>query len=333
MTGRFKLLSAVGGAGIAAAIWGASAGLSVANGPVYGPPCGPEPCSPAAPCSPDGACWPKHDTWGWYPTRWRAFPGDVIGLAPTEAEERREKAPEEALGGPQPPEATEEGQTGPARPERAGSAAGAGGEAPGAAEAPAGLEGAAGEGAAPGPQGAPAEAPQPDLPLGPEDPLGAAPPTPPWLAEPAGPIRLEQPESVQAAEELHDAEVEEASATTPIPAAPNFHQDDAPPALPAGLRQAMGGGAVPLAPLVQGSPAAPISLTLPKSPSSSLLVQPASVRPSAPSAPAADRRIVPASATIDPQAIGVINPAGAIQADPAADGPQQAIYFEASDLE
>ena len=327
MTGRFKLLSAVGGAGIAAAIWGASAGMSVAYGPVYGPPCGPAPCSPAPPCSPDGACWPKHDTWGWYPTRWRAFPGDVAGMAPTEAEQRREEEPEDALGGPLPPEAAQEGQIGPAKPERAGT----GGGAPGAA--PEGLQEPAGEGAAPGVEGAPGDAPQPDLPLGPEDPLGAAPPTPPWLAEPAGPIRLEQPDSVQTADQSQDPEVQEASATTPIPAAPNFQQDDAPPALPPGLRQAMGGGPRAMAPMAQASPAAPTSLTLPASPSSSLLVQPSSIRPAPVSAPAVDRRVVPASATIDPAAIGVINPAGALQTDQAADGPQQAIYYEASDLE
>jgi hypothetical protein len=254
-----------------------------------------------------------------------------VGVAPTEAEQRREGEPEDALGGPQPPEAAQEGQIGPVRPERAGTAAGAGGEAPGAV-APEGLEEPAGQGAEPGLEGAPGEAPQPDLPLGPEDPLGAAPPTPPWLADPAEPIRLEQPESVQAADESQDPEVQEASATMPIPAAPTFPQDDAPPALPPGLRQAMGVGSVPMAPIaIEASPSAPISLTLPQSPTSSLLVQPSSVRAAAAQSPGVDRRIVPASATIDPQAIGVINPAGAVQADQAAEGPQQAIYYEASD--
>jgi hypothetical protein len=252
----------------------------------------------------------------------------VVGLAPTEAEERREEAPEETLGGPQPPEASRESQTGPAKPERAGTTEG--GEPPGAA--PEGLEEPAGEGAAPGVEGAPADAPQPDLPLGPEDPLqGAAPPTPPWLIEPAGPIQLVQPASVQTGDESEEPEVQEAIGTTPMPAAPNFHGDDAPPALPPGLRQAMGSGPAAMAPMAKALPEAPISLTLPQSPTTSLLVQPSSIRPAAVSAPAVDRRVVPASVTIDPQAIQVINPAGAIEVDQAADGPQQAIYYEASD--
>ena len=324
MTGRLKLLATVVPAGIAAAMWGASAGSSAAYGPVYGPPCAAGPCSPAPPCSPDGACWPKHDTWGWYPTRWRAFPGDVVGMAPTEAEGRQGEQPEETLGGPQPPDATRESQMGPDKPERGGATGAAPGQAPAGAEAPAGQEPPAGEGAAPGAEGAPAAAPLPDLPLGSEDPLSYAPPTPPWLVEQSGPIRLEQPSSVDAGQGTdfeQTAEIEQASVTTPIPAAPNSQQDDAPPALPPGLQQALGAELAPVAPTVQTSP---------KAPPVASLVQPASVLPVSRPAPAIDRRVVPASA-VSPQGIAVINPAAAIQSDPKADGPQQAIYFEASD--
>jgi hypothetical protein len=172
----------------------------------------------------------------------------------------------------------------------------------------------------------------PDLPLGPEDPLGSedplsgAPPTPPWLVEQEGPIRLEQPGSVAVAD---GSELEQASTFTPMPPAPNIHQDDAPPALPPSLMPALGSEPVAMAPVTQASPA------LPKPMASPSLVQPSSVRPAASSAPAVDRRIVPASAQlprgVDPQGIAVINPAAAIQAASPSDGPQQAIYFEASD--
>lgn len=47
-------------------------------------------CRPETPppCAADGACYPRRDTWGNYVTRWRPWPGDQIGLAPTPEEER-----------------------------------------------------------------------------------------------------------------------------------------------------------------------------------------------------------------------------------------------------
>ncbi len=56
------------------------------------------------------------------------------------------------------------------------------------------------------------------------------------------------------------------------------------------------------------------------------------VAPSKAPAPARDRRIVPASATANPESIQLINPAIALVADPKAEAAEPAIYFEASDL-
>jgi hypothetical protein len=61
------------------------------------------------------------------------------------------------------------------------------------------------------------------------------------------------------------------------------------------------------------------------------LAQPTGVLPTLRQAPLVDRRVVPASANV-PQGIRFVNPAASLPAATEADGPQQAIYFEASDL-
>jgi hypothetical protein len=119
--------------------------------------------------------------------------------------------------------------------------------------------------------------------------------------------------------------------------APNLRSDDAPPMLPASLRALSSTGVgrawdagpvVALPPVVAAAPAPqnevePIFASdAPPAPSA----QPASV------APSIDRRVQPASAE-EPQGIQLINPAAAVVVDPGEDGLQQAIYFEASDLD
>src|SRR5262245_13680558 len=74
----------------------------------------------APPWSPDGACMPRYETWGWYSTRWRPFPGDVISGTPTEAGETEGPDAVESLQGPQTPSSAQEGNIGPQRRPAAG---------------------------------------------------------------------------------------------------------------------------------------------------------------------------------------------------------------------
>lgn len=270
----------------------------------------------APPCSPDGHCLPRYETWGWYPTRWRTFPGDLPPGTPTEAGPAEGPSPAEELQGPQTPEMMQEGQAGPQLRSRSGGGA-ASPTLPGEIGLPSLDEGA--EGAVP-PVDNPAQ-PEIDLPAGdgsalPDgefqpglvDPFSASPPTPPdWMLQNAA----------YAADEAaaEDGSVEAASF---IESAPNMQGDDAPPALPAGLQNLFsasvrrgGGGAMSLAP---GAVA---------------LAQPASVR--GPVQRKAGGQVMQASAET---AVGIqlINPASAVTQQPGEGGLQQAIYFEASDL-
>ncbi len=278
--------------------------------------------APIPPCSPDGVCLPNYESWGWYQTRWRRFPGDAAA-APTEAAGGDQ---EESLGGPKLPGVSEEGQTGPKKdpkdktavpaptlPDAAGSGPAVPADAP-AADAAAGVD--AGAGAEPAaedavppvdltPPGdaAPDALPDPTAPI---DPFGAAPPTPPsWMIEPAS------FEPLPAAGGAAPASFNPAS----INHAPNMQGDDAPPALPADLQDLF--GATVGRPAWMQSAAAPV-----------VLAQPAKIR--AASRPAIDRGVVQTSAETPP-GIQLINPASAIAAPSDASGLQQAIYFEASD--
>jgi hypothetical protein len=283
---------------------------------------------PIPPCSPDGVCLPRYETWGWYETRWRPFPGDSIAGTPTEAQQREaaEGDDRENLGGPQLPSSSQETQIGPEKPARSGarapaptlpSAEGAGPAIPavpegaGAVPAPEGgvLPGdPAGEGVAPPVDAVPQPGPGalPETTPSPIDPFGASPPAPPsWMVEqtsfePLPPTGNSAPADV-----------------VPLPPAEpvNLESDDAPPELPTGLQALLG-------PSV-GRPA--WSAT---SGNAVVLAQPVQVRPAP--ARAIDRGVVQTSAEA-PLGIQLINPASAIA--PAADesGLQQAIYFEASD--
>jgi hypothetical protein len=268
----------------------------------------------APPCSPDGYCMPRVETWGWYPTRWRTFPGDIPPGTPTEAGPAEGTSPAEELQGPQTPEMMEEGQAGPQLRSREGAGAAAP-TLPGDINLPSLDEGA--EGALPPvddraqpeadfPAGDGAAAPEGEFQPGMVDPFSASPPTPPdWM--------------MQDAAFAADAAVEDGSAETAsfIESAPNMQGDDAPPALPAGLQNLFsasvrrGAGAMSLAP------------------SAVALAQPASVRSAMQRK--TDGQVMQASSET-PVGIQLINPASAMTQQPGEGGLQQAIYFEASDL-
>jgi hypothetical protein len=94
---------------------------------------------------------------------------------------------------------------------------------------------------------------------------------------------------------------------------PNLHGDDAPPVLPPALAGGVG---------LSGS-VIPAAATRPAAQRAPQIQQPASVEP------IVDEWVTAASAE-EPVGIQLVNPAAAL-VDPAAQGLQQAIYFEASD--
>jgi hypothetical protein len=271
--------------------------------------------APIPPCSPDGMCLPRVETWGWYETRWRPFPGDTIAGMPTEARPgAADGDAQDELGGPRIPSASEETRVGPERPPRSGGRAPeptlppAGGVGPAVPEGPGPVPAPEG-GAVPVPMGEgglpaldalpqPGQATPPASTTDPIDPFGAAPPTPPaWMVErtsfeplPAG--------------------------HTSAPAQPvNLKSDDAPPELPAGLQSMLRPA--------NGRPA-----WSPTADETVVLVQPGQVLPVA--GTPKGRGVIQTSAET-PLGIQLINPASAIAPMADESGLQQAIYFEDSD--
>jgi hypothetical protein len=271
--------------------------------------------APMPPCSPDGVCLPRYETWGWYETRWRPFPGDSIAGTPTETQ--RGAAGDEArdtLGGPQLPSSSEETHVGPERPTGGGRRAPAPSTTPAEGAGPAVPAAPEGAGDAPAPSAVPpvdmlpppGEGALPETTPDPIDPFGAAPPTPPsWMVEQTSFEPLPQERGSAPA------------AFTPLPPAEpvNLKSDDAPPELPAGL-QAMFDSTIGL------------PVWSPTSGNSVALALPVQVRPAR--GTSTEGGVVQTSAEA-PLGIQLINPASAIA--PVADesGLQQAIYFEASD--
>lgn len=341
MTGRSRLLLTLT-PGLAVSVLWCAAALPTA---AYGP----GPCPAPSPCSPDGHCIPKHDTWGWYPTRWRAFPGDAVAPTPTAAETPQATTPETDLRGPQLPDSTKESLIGPSKTEA--DAAAEGPAAPGtspaeppAAEPPADLPGGPLPGVdlpglpgLPGAEQPPAGGPAPGSD---EDPFSALPPAPPWLVEQAEATNDNQPSSI-------DADVAPAVDFEPVfkdqhDEAPNAHGDDAPPEMPASLMDALTGvpprhaySAIPApgpAAATPNSELAALPVSLPPVAPAMQLAQPKTVVPSQAPMPTQDRRIVPAAATATPDNIQLINPAVALVGNDASQSLDQAVYFEASDM-
>jgi hypothetical protein len=357
MSPRLKLRAAATPLVMAGAVWATSAWSSIAlGGGAQTPP----------PCGPDGICVPNA-VYGVHITRWRPFPGDVVGKPPTPAGPT--KPAEEELGGPKLPEPTKEGQMGPTRAPRG---EGAPGEAPGAEgeedAAAAGLGTLPGEVPLPGielpgvgqpapvPEGGeapaegPAAGPQADPAADPLDPFGSAPPAPPtWLKnaalqhrEPLAAAMLESLPVVTTAvanEELAPVYTPTDAAAFSAPVAaepavmdgPNLHGDDAPPTLPPTLQSGISS-------MTPARRVAPPQAAVAPGTAPTGNAQPVSVGQATASAPAAktasveptDDEMVIAASAEEPVGIHLVNPAEAL-VDPAAEGLQQAIYFEASD--
>jgi hypothetical protein len=221
---------------VAGAIWGTMAIGDVLATPGQTPP----------PCSPDGHCVPRPETFGWYQTRWRRFPGDPYGVAPTPAEagaDVEQEREERTLGGPQLPKAAEEAQVGPPRPARSNDQRDVPAATP-PAEAPPGGAPPAAPAEGPGPAAPPAAAPRNDAAPGtqPLPDLGAPPPlgepsaddvTDPFSAAPRRPINS-NPEGFGDAQPPTSEIAEQSS---PAFSAPIRHREDAPPPLPASLQR------------------------------------------------------------------------------------------------
>lgn len=358
MTGRSKLLLTLASGTIVTALVCATAPITSAVGP--------GPCPAAGPCSPDGACLPKCDTWGWYPTRWRAFPGDVVGPAPTAADATdAPTTPETDLRGPQLPDSTKESLIGPEKPERRGEAPAAAAGAPAVgpepaaapAQPPAAAPGAAqpevelpGLPALPGTEQPPAGLPGPGTA---DDPFSALPPAPPWMVAPAEATAAADQASTYDADVAPAVEFEPAAVSPQQQESSNLHSDDAPPEMPASLIDALTGvprrqaaptvieppadarfAELPPAPpsaQLESAPAA-MPLALPPVAPAIRLAQPASVVPTQSTAVGPTGRIVPASANATPGNAPLINPAVALVGDGPDDASEPAVYYEASDL-
>lgn len=191
-------------------------------------------CTPP-PCAADGTCRPKTESWGYWQTHWRPFPGDdAAAAAAGRGLEPEPIDPEEGLGPLQRPEPSKEDQAGPEEQERD-------------PEAPA-EEGTLGDPAAPG---GPAE-PLPVL-----DPLGIRLPTVPNMQAalpPEPPAQIKQlvnpAASVQPiADPVHDDNVR------PAGFRPQLEKpQDAPPSLPPSLKRVaqLTGILQPLPPVQEG---------------------------------------------------------------------------------
>jgi hypothetical protein len=359
MSPRLKLRTVATPLVMAGTLWATSAFTPATLGAGHGPIVNRGGAQTPPPCSPDGVCIPRPQTFGWYQTRWRTFPGDVAVTAPTPAEAAADRQQRE-LSGPQPPKPTEEGQMGPSPTRRPGEPL-----APGEGEEP-GDAGEAGLGTLPGesplegldlpgvvpPAAAPADgaAPQPEGqpgadPLDPFGPSGAAPPKPPaWITQAAAQRAALHQSAFPSLPVVEHAAVIEEPSTTSAPVLPG-EAPNAPLVVPAAAAQpaaapvvqppmqvnmpAMGG------PNVHGDdapPALPPALMNQVSPASAAkpvatptsIQQPSSVRPVV-----IDDQVEAASMA-QPIGIHLINPAMA-EVDPMAEGLQQAIYFEASD--
>lgn len=303
---------------IAGLAWGSSAVSNALAAPGQTPP----------PCSPDGACRPSPETFGWYKTRWRHWPGDHVGAAPTPAgpsEDQQEKD-DRALGGPQEPDTAEESRVGPPKPAKSANQPDAAAPAQPPAAAPAAAPGVPPQpGAAPatppvaGPENAqPPEAEPPAAQPGPN--LGAP---PPFGEPPAGDVtdpfssapRMRRAAPMASAPQRPAASAAQGPIDQSALNAPHSSDDDAPPALPPSLQRLS--QKMPAPPAVA---AAPVSLPP--------LAQPPSVIPA--TAPAVQPRIaqVAYQTATDAQ---LVNPAAAMVNQAAGSELEQAIYYEATD--
>lgn len=243
--------------------------LSMTEAPAIGGPC--QPTTPC-PCAADGTCHPKRDTWGTYITRWRPWPGETVGLTPSQAEAEAGAA-EGQLPQLERPRPELEDLRGPAK--KTPSAA-AGGQPTGAGEV--------------------------ELPGVPEIPGPAEAPGAGEEAPPAGEQNL-PPGGFQ----IPDFQPQGSLQTLP-------EVEDAPPALPAGIRQALTANGTTL-PAVREQPSPSVSANHSKS--SAL-----------PQLRVTDPRVLPATTLRPIGEIELTNPAAASVYHQDDDQLQHAIYYE-----
>lgn len=149
-------------------------GTALAGSPLIDPPTPP-------PCAADGTCYPNTCRWGFYPARWRTWPGaelvpEPTSAAPTPAEEPR-VSPELGHSETPPPE-LEDAAAPPSSPKHEPPPT-----TPAASESTETPPAGSGDGLPPGMP----NVPLPDAETPPTSPL-TAPPTSPLMAPPASPL-------------------------------------------------------------------------------------------------------------------------------------------------
>ncbi len=237
------------------------------------------------PCAADGMCYPRRETWGNYKTHWRTWPGDTnVGLTPTPAAGTAPGISDQLPPYMRPP-VDQEDLRGPVKPIRPA--------APAAEGAAAAVEG-----------GLP--------PLN-----GGVQPAQPGGAAPAGAPANNGDEAAPPANDALDLPgFGPQGSLQPLP-----QFEEGPPALPAGLSQALSAQFSTPVNLTQGTIQQP---TVAANPS-------ASVRPVINAVPSNSRYVTPAAA-IDTSHIELANPAAKNVQKSMEQDLQQAIYFEASDM-
>ncbi|MCA9258773.1 MAG: hypothetical protein KDA61_06220 [Planctomycetales bacterium] len=181
------------------------------------------------PCSVDGVCTPKQDTWGWYQTNWRPWPGEQVRPTPAPPKDETEDIEEgRNIGDIQLPQPSEEALSDPEALEPEATAT--------PDQAPEGAPAGMGEGLGE-PLGSPLDAPPAggnDLPG--IDPFGAAPPRlPNVLGSDLQAVAAAVPDAAPA---MFEAPVSVTPPPEVVAPTPPVVDLDAPPSLPSSLLRA-----------------------------------------------------------------------------------------------
>ena len=277
-------------------------------------------CGPA-PCAADGTCLPNRPSWGWYNTRWRAWPGEQPGLPPTPAGGAKgEDESPDSLPGLILPDPTKEDKAGSEKTDQKSR----------------GGVGVPDEGALPDPEA------MPELdPFSQRDERGAP------------QVQLGLPAArgvVTALPHVYDDQYPAPSYVQPLPAVidnpavarpasnlaplggPNLNSEDAPPALPASLQSMLPQSQQPAVP-------SPVAAAVPYGRALSPVrpAQPQQLAPAAPVALGQPASVTPSQTPIrpvtweTPGGIALVNPAAAVEVEAGAEGTKRAIYYEVSD--
>lgn len=235
------------------------------------------------PCAADGMCYPRRETWGNYKTQWRTWPGDTVGLSPTPADGTTPDMKEQ-LPPYVRPRVDQEDLRGPVKPIRPAAPAADGAEAA-------------------------VEAGLPPL-------NGGAQPAQPGDAAPAAAPAEEGEAAPPAKDALELPGFGPQGNLQPLP-----QLEEGPPALPAGLSQAL-----------SAQPGMAVNLTQQTMQRPTVAANPSAVlRPVIKAVPSNSRYVTPATA-IDTTHIELANPAAKNVQKSMEQDLEQAIYFEASDM-